>query len=56
MATSFDIIFEKALVFDGTGRPPEVKDVGVSKAEIARRLRVGRTSVRRILKEGGPKC
>jgi len=29
---------------------------GVSKAEIARRLRVGRTSVRRILKEGGPKC
>src|ERR1700734_1391190 len=26
--------------------------VGVSKAEIARRLRVGRTSVRRILKEG----
>src|SRR5271168_4403093 len=29
---------------------------GVSKAEIARRLRVGRTSVRRILKKGGPKC
>src|SRR5450631_3927897 len=29
---------------------------GVSKSEIARRLRVGRTSVRRILKEGGPKC
>src|SRR5436309_9781612 len=29
---------------------------GVSKAEIARRLRVGRTSVRRILKEGSPKC
>jgi len=29
---------------------------GVSKAEIARSLRVGRTSVRRILKEGGPKC
>src|SRR5437763_4775340 len=29
---------------------------GVSKAEIARRLRVGRTSVRRILREGSPKC
>ena len=29
---------------------------GASKAEIARRLRVGRTSVRRILKEGSPKC
>ena len=29
---------------------------GIAKAEIGRRLRVGRTSVRRILKEGGPKC
>jgi len=29
---------------------------GIAKAEIARRLLVGRTSVRRILKQGGPKC
>jgi DNA invertase Pin-like site-specific DNA recombinase len=30
--------------------------VGVSKSEIARQLRVGRTSVRRILKATNPKC
>jgi hypothetical protein len=34
----------------------KLQRAGVSKGEIARRLRVGRTSVRRILKEGGPKC